>query len=243
MASSQNSRVKCSLSRSQSIARIGSRRPNQGCPCPAGLDLAADQIQRSPRRRLDPDEGGRTVRGVIQGDSRPRDFIPRLVDLCMAAGCRSTGLSRLTIAAVMPAPGQCKFGGRFEGENGSRRRGNGRPSLLLMGGSTVKCTGHKRGCHAGEIEKHGRTRAALAAPTAADARDVMIEGESGVLAVSPPWDLGASGGESPPTRVTPSLAASTWKPCVMLHASARPSSRRRRSLASGSPRRRAPLRA
>ena len=32
----------------------------------------------------------------------------------------------------------------------------------------------------------------------------MIEGESGVLAVSPPWDLGASGGESPPgdsTRV------------------------------------------
>ena len=28
--------------------------------------------------------GGRTVRGVIQGDSRPRDFIPRLVDLFMA---------------------------------------------------------------------------------------------------------------------------------------------------------------
>jgi aryl-alcohol dehydrogenase len=27
---------------------------------------------------------GRTVRGVIQGDSRPRDFIPRLVDLFMA---------------------------------------------------------------------------------------------------------------------------------------------------------------
>jgi aryl-alcohol dehydrogenase len=29
-------------------------------------------------------QGGRTVRGVIQGDSRPRDFIPRLVDLFMA---------------------------------------------------------------------------------------------------------------------------------------------------------------
>src|SRR5436190_2984376 len=28
-------------------------------------------------------QGGRTVRGVIQGDSRPRDFIPRLVDLFM----------------------------------------------------------------------------------------------------------------------------------------------------------------
>src|SRR5438046_1160034 len=27
--------------------------------------------------------GGRTVRGVIQGDSRPRDFIPRLVDFFM----------------------------------------------------------------------------------------------------------------------------------------------------------------
>jgi len=30
-------------------------------------------------------QGGRTVRGVIQGDSRPRDFIPRLVDLFMAS--------------------------------------------------------------------------------------------------------------------------------------------------------------
>ena len=29
-------------------------------------------------------QGGRTVRGVIQGDSRPRDFIPRIVDLFMA---------------------------------------------------------------------------------------------------------------------------------------------------------------
>jgi aryl-alcohol dehydrogenase len=29
-------------------------------------------------------QGGRTVRGVIQGDSRPRDFIPCLVDLFMA---------------------------------------------------------------------------------------------------------------------------------------------------------------
>jgi aryl-alcohol dehydrogenase len=29
-------------------------------------------------------QGGRTVRGVIQGNSRPREFIPRLVDLFMA---------------------------------------------------------------------------------------------------------------------------------------------------------------
>jgi phage terminase large subunit-like protein len=29
---------------------------------------------------------------------------------------------------------------------------------------------------------------ALVAPTAADARDVMVEGESGLLAIAPPWD-------------------------------------------------------
>ena len=29
-------------------------------------------------------QGGQTVRGVIQGDSRSRHFIPRLVDLFMA---------------------------------------------------------------------------------------------------------------------------------------------------------------
>ena len=33
-------------------------------------------------------QNGRTVRGVIQGDSRPRDFIPRLVDLFMAGRMR-----------------------------------------------------------------------------------------------------------------------------------------------------------
>jgi phage terminase large subunit-like protein len=30
-------------------------------------------------------------------------------------------------------------------------------------------------------------RIALVAPTAADARDVMVEGQSGILAVAPPW--------------------------------------------------------
>ena len=34
----------------------------------------------------------------------------------------------------------------------------------------------------------GSTRIALIAETAADARDVMVEGESGILACSPPWD-------------------------------------------------------
>jgi phage terminase large subunit-like protein len=37
-----------------------------------------------------------------------------------------------------------------------------------------------------EIRNHGARRFALVAPTAADARDVMVEGESGILAISPP---------------------------------------------------------
>ena len=35
---------------------------------------------------------------------------------------------------------------------------------------------------------NNRSRIALVAPTAADARDVMVEGESGILAISPNWD-------------------------------------------------------
>lgn len=38
------------------------------------------------------------------------------------------------------------------------------------------------------VEKCGARRVALVAPTAADARDVMVEGESGILAVCPPWN-------------------------------------------------------
>lgn len=38
------------------------------------------------------------------------------------------------------------------------------------------------------IERRGRRRVALVAATAADARDVMVEGESGILAVCPPWN-------------------------------------------------------
>lgn len=39
-----------------------------------------------------------------------------------------------------------------------------------------------------QVEHHGRRRLALVAPTAADARDVMVEGESGILAIAPPWN-------------------------------------------------------
>ena len=40
-----------------------------------------------------------------------------------------------------------------------------------------------------QIECGGAGRIALVAPTAADARDVMSEGPSGVMAVCPPWNL------------------------------------------------------
>ncbi len=38
-----------------------------------------------------------------------------------------------------------------------------------------------------EVKQHVG-RIALVAPTAADARDVLVEGESGIMAISPPWD-------------------------------------------------------
>lgn len=39
-----------------------------------------------------------------------------------------------------------------------------------------------------QVESGAACRIALVAPTAADARDVMVEGESGILAISPPWN-------------------------------------------------------
>jgi phage terminase large subunit-like protein len=38
-----------------------------------------------------------------------------------------------------------------------------------------------------QIEEGRASRVALVAPTGADVRDVMVEGESGLLAVCPPW--------------------------------------------------------
>lgn len=39
-----------------------------------------------------------------------------------------------------------------------------------------------------QVESGQAWRIALVAPTSADARDVMVEGESGLLAISPPWN-------------------------------------------------------
>lgn len=39
-----------------------------------------------------------------------------------------------------------------------------------------------------QVEEHGKRRIALVGETAGDCRDVMIEGESGLLSVCPPWN-------------------------------------------------------
>lgn len=38
-----------------------------------------------------------------------------------------------------------------------------------------------------QVQNHGRRRLCIISPTAADARDVVVEGESGILSISPPW--------------------------------------------------------
>jgi len=57
-----------------------------------------------------------------------------------------------------------------------------------------------------QVETGKCRRIAIVAPTAADARDVMVEGESGVLAVSPPWNR---------PNYEPSKRRLTWKSGVM----------------------------
>ncbi len=54
------------------------------------------------------------------------------------------------------------------------------------------------------VRKQAETvgRIALVAPTAADARDIMVEGESGIIACSPPWDL---------PKYEPSKRRVTWR--------------------------------
>ena len=64
-------------------------------------------------------------------------------------------------------------------------QGNWRVWLLLAGRGFGKT---RTGAETMRARVTARTasRVALVAPTAADARDVMVEGESGILAISPP---------------------------------------------------------
>ena len=51
------------------------------------------------------------------------------------------------------------------------------------------------------VERRGYRRLAVVGRTAADVRDVIVEGESGILAVSPPWNR---------PRYEPSKRRLTW---------------------------------
>src|SRR5437868_1589139 len=63
--------------------------------------------------------------------------------------------------------------------------GDWRTWLLLAGRGFGK-TRSGAECIRDQVIHHHRRRIALVAPTAADARDVMVEGESGLLAIGPP---------------------------------------------------------
>lgn len=96
-------------------------------------------------------------------------------------------------------PGQCR--------EHPRARPNQRPpagdwrTLLILAGRGFGKTRTGAEWVRDLVENHGSRRVALVAPTAADARDVMIEGESGILAVSPGWDR---------PRYEPSKRRLTW---------------------------------
>lgn len=78
--------------------------------------------------------------------------------------------------------------------------GDWRVWLLLAGRGFGKTRTGAELMRARVIARMAR-RLALVAPTAADARNVMVEGESGILAVSPPWDR---------PRYEPSKRRLTW---------------------------------
>ena len=64
---------------------------------------------------------------------------------------------------------------------------NWRVWLLLTGRGWGKTRVGAEWCR-DQIENKGKSRLAMVGRTAADVRDVMVEGESGILAVSPPWN-------------------------------------------------------
>ena len=61
-----------------------------------------------------------------------------------------------------------------------------------------------------ELVKRGYKRIGLIAPTASDARDVMVEGESGILAICPEWDCDYKDKKMGIPRYEPSKRRVTW---------------------------------
>ena len=78
--------------------------------------------------------------------------------------------------------------------------GNWRIWLLLAGRGFGKTRTGAELIRARAVARVAR-RLALVAPTASDARDVLVEGESGILAISPPWER---------PRYEPSKRRLTW---------------------------------
>ena len=71
---------------------------------------------------------------------------------------------------------------------GQRFEESWRTWLFLAGRGSGKTRSGAEWCRE-QVEDHGISRIALVAPTAADIRDTMVEGESGILACSPPWNM------------------------------------------------------
>ena len=67
-----------------------------------------------------------------------------------------------------------------------------------------------------DLVRAGYNRGGLIAPTAADARDVMIEGESGLLAICNDWDLDYKGNPMGRPLYEPSKRRVTWENGAMV---------------------------
>uniref|UniRef100_A0AAU7VHA5 Large packaging protein n=1 Tax=Dinoroseobacter phage vB_DshS_R26L TaxID=3161158 RepID=A0AAU7VHA5_9CAUD len=67
-----------------------------------------------------------------------------------------------------------------------------------------------------DLVRQGYNRGGLIAPTAADARDVMVEGESGLLAVCNDWDLDYKGNPMGKPIYEPSKRRVTWENGAMV---------------------------
>jgi len=67
-----------------------------------------------------------------------------------------------------------------------------------------------------ELVRQGYNRGGLIAPTAADARDVMIEGESGLLAICNKWDTDYDGNPMGRPLYEPSKRRVTWENGAMV---------------------------
>jgi phage terminase large subunit-like protein len=99
-----------------------------------------------------------------------------------------------------PRPRLCYTAGRIGRANQLPPDGDWRVWLLLAGRGFGKTRTGAELIRARAMALAAR-RLALVAPTAGDARDIMVEGESGILAISPPWER---------PRYEPSKRRLTW---------------------------------